>query len=286
MSKVWIGIGIIFAIIILFFTASFIANLQFVHKANKEVVEFFNTNVKPKDEVKIINQTDLEALPASVQKWLEYSQVIGKEEIISARSKQTVVMKLSQKQHWMPVEAEQYFTIDEPGFIWRAKVKAAPAIHIAARDKYHRGEGNMLIKINSLITIADSHGKEMDQGTLLRYLAEIVWVPTAALRDYIQWEEIDANSALATMSYQGVTASGVFTFNDQGEVLNFTAERYGEFNGEFRLETWLVLMEDYREFEGIRVPTKGEVVWKLKDGDFSWYHFQVKDLEYNNPLAY
>lgn len=98
----------------------------------------------------------------------------------------------------------------------------------------------MLIKFMSLITVADAKGPKIDQGTLVRYLAEMVWFPTAALNDYVEWEEIDANSARVTMSYNGVTVSGTFTFNDKGEVLNFTTERYKETEGEYTLETWSI----------------------------------------------
>lgn len=193
---------------------------------------------------------------------------------------------MKEGQSWMPVEAEQYFTIDEPGFIWKAKIKAAPLFHIVGRDKYYEGKGNMLIKILSLITVADARGKEMDQGTLLRYLVETVWFPTAALSSYIKWEEIDSNSAKAAMSYRGVTASGVFMFNENGEVINFVAERYMALNGRYVMETWSTPMKDYKEFDGIRIPTKGEIIWKLKTGDFNWFQFEITEIEYNKPVVY
>ena len=66
---------------------------------------------------------------------------------------------------------------------------------IAGRDRYADGHGHMLIKLASLLTVADGAGPEIDQGTLLRYLGEIVWFPSAALRDYISWEAIDERSA-------------------------------------------------------------------------------------------
>lgn len=195
-------------------------------------------------------------------------------------------MRLERDKSWMPVQAEQYFTLEEPGFIWKANIKAAPLFHIAGRDKYEAGKGNMLIKVLSLFTVADSKGKEVDQGTLLRYLAETIWFPGAAINEYLAWEEIDADNAKATMTYGEITASGVFTFNDKGEVINFEAERYGEFDGGTRLETWSIPVRDYKEFEGIRVPTKGDVTWKLDDGDFNWYNFEVIEIEYNKPAPY
>ena len=103
----------------------------------------------------------------------------------------------------MSVQAEQYFTTENPGFIWKARIKVAPFIHIAGRDKYENEKGNMLIKLLSLFTVANSEGKEIDQGTMLRYLAEMAWFPTAVINDYITWEELDDHNAKATIDLWG-----------------------------------------------------------------------------------
>jgi hypothetical protein len=276
-------LSILVIIVLLVLIASCIANSLFEQKTNKEIEELFSG---VKSSGGIVQQGDLTVLPRPVQKWLQYSQAVGKERISTVRAKQKVQLRLKEGQRWMPAEAKQYFTVEEPGFIWQVKIKAAPLFHIAGRDKYQAGRGSMLIKILSLIPVADAGGKEIDQGAMLRYLAETVWFPTAALSSYITWEEIDANAAKATMSYGGVTASGVFTFNDQGEVIYFTAERYGEFGGQYRLETWSVQVQDYREFDGLKVPARGEVIWKLAGGDFNWYKFEVMEMEYNKAVIY
>lgn len=283
MSRLSIIISIIAGLVVILFVVSGTASFFFNRNVEREVVQLFNT-VRTADDV--VTQEELAGLPDNVQQWLEYTGIVGKERIRAARLQQRADMRLAVDQPWMPVEATQYFTVDEPGFIWQATVKAAPGIKIAARDKYASGRGSMLIKPLSLITLADSQGSEMDQGAMLRYLAETIWFPSAALSDYISWEEIDHYNAKATMSYGGVTASGIFTFNDVGEVIRFEAERYGEFGGEFRLETWSIPLRDYREFAGIRIPTKGDVTWKFSSGDYNWFNFEVLDVEYNQPRPY
>ncbi len=283
MSKLVFVLISIVALLVLFILGSFIAKSLFNQSVEKEVEVFFS---KVENKGKIVTKADIEGLPESVQKWLEYSGVVGKERITSVRLKQKADMRLAKDKSWMPVQAEQYFTSEEPGFIWKANIKAAPLIHIVGRDKYEDGKGNMLIKVLSLFTVADSKGEETDQGTLLRYLAETIWFPSAALNEYLIWEEIDANNVIATMTYGEITASGIFTFNDKDEVINFEAERYGEFDGETRLETWSIPLRDYKEFEGIRVPTKGDVTWKLDTGDFNWFNFEVTEIEYNKPVPY
>lgn len=263
--------------------SSYLMEFLFNKNVEKEVKNLFDSIG---DRRETLSNEDIEGLPLCVQKWLIYSEIIGKETITSLRSKQKAEMRLAKDKPWLPLEAEQYFTTREPGFIWRAKVKAAPFIHIAGKDRYVDGEGSMTIQLQSLIPLADSKGKEIDQGSLLRYLAETVWFPSAVLNDYMTWKEIDDVTAQATMTYGGVEATGTFTFNEKGEVIRFEAERYGEFDGEHRLETWSITMGNYQFFEGIRVPTDGQITWKLKDGDYLWYKFVVDDLQFNRPVLY
>ncbi len=285
MSKVVaVILGIIVILAILVILVPTIANKFFDQKVNKEINNLFASNTEPKS--KAIQVSDLKTLPKNVQKWLKYCNVTGKEKINNVRLQQEAEMRLERDKPWMPVKAEQYFTTDNPGFIWKADIKVAPFFHIAGRDKYYKGKGHMLIKLMSLFTVADSKGKEMDQGTLLRFLAESVWFPTAALSDYIEWEEINSRSAKATMSYGGITASGVFKFNDKGEVINFSAERYKEEDGNYSLKIWTINMEKYKEFNGIKIPTQGEVTWELDEGDFTWFKFEIVDIDNNKPIIY
>lgn len=144
----------------------------------------------------------------------------------------------------------------------------------------------MLIKIPPFITIADARGDEIDQGTLIRYLNEIMWFPTAYLNDYIQWESIDSTSAEATITYGGVTASATLYFNENGQMTNFIADRYFTQGDKSSLETWSTPIKEYREINGMRLPVKGEGVWKLDSGDFPYIRVEITDIEYNNTSIY
>ena len=278
MSKIAIIFFVLVVLLVLVIAITSVAKYSFNQKVEKEIEELFS-NVDNKGET--VTHEELSMLPQNVQKWLEYSGVVGKEKIVTVRLKQKGKMRLGMDKSWIPFEADQYFTSASPGFIWKANIKMAPLFHISGRDKYENGKGNMLIKILSIFPVADSKGPEIDQATLLRYLAETMWFPTAALNVYLTWEEIDTYTAKATMTYGGITASGIFTFNDKGEVIKFEAKRYGEFNGEIRLETWSIPVRDYKEFQGIKIPTQGNVTWKLDMGDYNWFNFEVTEIEYN-----
>lgn len=91
---------------------------------------------------------------------------------------------------------------------------------------------------------------------------------------------IFAEEARATMSYRGITASALYTFDDQGDLVKVTAKRYREVNGSYSLDDWEVIATVYKKFQGIRIPFQMEVTWKLKDGDFTWYKVEITDLQY------
>lgn len=151
-----------------------------------------------------------------------------------------------------------------------------------ARDKYANGVGSMLIKLMGIVPVVNiSNGEELNQGSLLRYMAEMTWFPSAAVSSEIHWEEIDSYSARATMKYKGVSGSGVFRFNDQGEVVEISACRPRAVGDHFELTPWFINLAEYQYFNGLRIPSKGKVIWKLENGDFTWFQFQVQEAEYN-----
>lgn len=230
-----------------------------------------------------VSEADLPQLPPPVQQWLRRSGVVGRQRASTVHLQQRGQMRTSPTGKWMPVNADQYITTEPPGFVWVADVKAAPAVHLAGRDRYHDGRGHMLIKLFSLYTVADNKGPQIDQGTLLRYLAEIMWVPSAALCGYISWDGVDAQQARATMSYGGIRASGTFGFTADGDVESFDALRYYDRKGGATLEPWHIQVEPgaYREFEGIRIPVRITVTWQLKDGPYTWFQLEILNVQYD-----
>jgi hypothetical protein len=225
----------------------------------------------------------LRTLPEAVQKWLVGAKVVGREAISTVYLQQKGLMRTTPAGKWWPVKAQQHYTLARPGFFWVAQVQVAPFMQLAGRDKYQDGHGFMLIKLLGLFAVADARGPETDQGTLLRYLAEMVWFPSAALQPYISWEAAGPDAARATMTYGGISASGLFRFNGAGDVVSFETRRYYARKTGATLETWFIGVEEagYREFDGIRVPAKAAVTWKLNTGDFTWFTLDITDLRYN-----
>ena len=228
----------------------------------------------------LITEEDIKSLPEPIQRYLRYTGIIGKSRINTIQIMQKGYIRQTPDQSWTSLEAKQYFTTGIPGFVWAAKVKMLPGISIKARDIYLDGVGNMYIKLPPFITVADASGAEVDQGSALRYLAEMVWFPTAYLNDYINWEPINNNSCKIILDYQGMMVSAVLYFNEKGEMTHIFAERYREIKGQYSLDEWVPRMSAYKEINGIKVPTKSEVIWKLDSGDFKAIEVEVTDITY------
>ncbi len=241
----------------------------------------------PNGNTEIITKEMLDNLPPAVQKWLTRSGIIGKEKICTVRLKQKGEMKIKPGGKWMPFAAIQYFTVNEPAFVWTTDVQMMPLVILTGRDKFEKGHGEMAIKLLSLYKVAYGHDNEkINSATMIRYLAETSWFPTAALSEYIQWEAIDSLSAKATLTYSGLKVSGIFIFNQQGDMAGFTADRYYGTADNAKQEKWVVETEEWKDFSGIRIPYKSKVIWKLKEGDFNWAKMELTDLEFNKRELY
>jgi hypothetical protein len=233
-----------------------------------------------------VRAVDLQALPPPVRTWLLRSGVVGKPRARTVRLKQRGEMRIGPEQAWMPARAEQYFSVEPPGFVWSVDVTMFRVLPVVGRDRYSGGHGGMSIKAAALVNVVDATGEKIDQGTLLRFLGEIVWFPSAALSPYIAWQAVDGTTASATMSYGGVSGEALFTFDEQGRFSGLQAKRYLGSGEAAKLEEWVVRATDWRIIRGLEVPVRGEVAWKLKAGDFSYYRWEIEDIEHGATAPY
>ena len=278
MKKIII-IFIVLIIAVFFFI--FLNKYSFDRKLAKEI----NLLSKEGSETqsKMFHLSDLEGLPEPVQRYFKHVLKDGQEYIKFVRLKQIGEFRMKENQPWLPITAEQYFTTQKPAFLWRVHLKMNPLIWIEGRDVYYQGRGNMLIKLLSAINVVNAKGKEMDISTLIRFLSEAPWFPTALIPgDYIQWIEIEANSPQVMIKDEGYSASGIYTFNELGEIIKFESkDRYMEIDGNYSKETWSGYFRNYREINDIKIPTEGEVEWNLGDKDLPYAKLKITDIEYN-----
>lgn len=233
--------------------------------------------------VTIVTERDLEALPEPVRRWLRYSNVVGTRLPATVRLRQDGQFQMDGR-GWMPFSAEQYFTINPPGFLWKATFRMAPFVSVTGRDRYRAGEAGIEMRVLSLIAVARKSGGGLNQGALLRFLGEVQWFPAAALADYIAWEPVDADAARATMTWGGISASMAFRFDAVGRLVELAALRYNDSRG--RNESWVNRNDSDQEFGGIPVPVAGEARWDYQSGPYPYIRWRITTIEHDRPVRF
>jgi len=263
------------------------SNFSFKNKIAKERKELFKNSQPISEEV--ITKETISELPTVIQKWLAKTGTIGNGPIYNVYLAQELQLKLTPGQkNWNNGKAEQYFTINPPAFNWNINTKMNSILNVVGRDKFENGKGEMTIRLLSLIPVADAKNSDkVDQATLQRYLAEIVWFPSASLSPHIQWEALGENSVKATMEYNGVKGSGEFHFDEKGNFKKFVAMRYQDSNA-LEPREWTVIATKTEKRNGIKIPVECEANWNLESGKWTWLKLKITDIRYNvkkMPLA-
>ncbi len=232
-------------------------------------------------EQRIVTDEMIKDLPDPVRRYLKYTGVVGKPWVENVRLKQTGKFRQAEDKPWMPMAAEQTYTTNPAGFVWEAKFKMAGLPLLRATDRYEEGKGHMSGKLAGIISIFDVRGEKLDQGSMLRYLSEMIWFPAAFLGENIRWESRDDESAHVIYTDYGKSVRGVMYFDEQGQFTNFTTQRYREMNGEFSLDAWSTPTAEYGRMAGLNLPLKGQAVWNLPSGDLPYIDLEITEIEYN-----
>ncbi len=277
--------GTILNIIFLFVAISEIGNFYFDNMVKNEVAFIFrepSTSAFPDQSI-----ATLEKLPPIVQKWLYNSGTIKSGPIKKVFLKQKGKLKTSPSGKWMPFTAEQWFNSSPPSFIWKSDVSMWGPLYFLGRDKLFEGKGSMLIKLNGIVQVVNSENDlKIDEATMQRYMAEICWFPSAAMESYFHWESLDELTAKASMTIDDKTVSGLFTFSPEGDLIAFETKRYMGQGKNTSLEIWQIHNSSFKIFNGIRIPNKSEVSWKLAEGDFQWLQLEISEIYYNDEFVY
>ncbi len=272
--------GTILNLIILITIISAYSTSSFKKKIGDETAKILeNSSTISKN---IVSEQMISELPIIVQKWLMNSGTVGKDAVYNVYLEQDLQMLMKPEQkEWSNAKAKQYFTTDPPAFIWSVNLKMNTLVDLVGRDKFENGHGEMTIKMFSLFSIVNAkNDKKVNQATLQRYLAEIVWFPSASLSPYITWERIDELSVKGTMEFNQTKGSGVFHFDQNGNFKKFVAMRYKDVNDTEPTE-WTITATKTEKRNGIKIPVESKVNWKLDDGNWTWLKLKITEIKYN-----
>lgn len=279
---VWIGWGLP-ALLVVIALILVIGMWTFSRQVDQEVDALLAA--PPPVDAQVITPEMPADLPDPIRRYLTYSGVAGQPAVHTVRLKQTGRFRTGPDQSWMDYHAEQVYTVDRPGFIWNATFSRSGIPFLRVRDHYIDGKGGILGKLGGLFTIADAQGEALNQGAMLRYLNEMVlWFPQALLNENISFAAVDDGSAQVIFTDQGKSVTATLFMDAEGKLTDFVAERYYEAGDAYY--PWSTPITRYGEFNGLRLPSGGQGIWKLPEGDYAYIDLVISELEYNLRAPY
>ncbi len=221
----------------------------------------------------VFQEEDIAGLPMPVQKYFRYCGYIGTPKMSYTKVVyKDVDFSLNKDKPMIKIDYIQYNFVNKPERI--AYIDSSMySIPFEGLDSYIDGSGSMKGVIAKLFTLFHQTGEVMDKSSLVTFLSESLLGPNAALQDYIIWEEIDDLHAKATITYYGISTSGIFSFNEKGEMLYFTTDdrEAASTDGTSEKVKWSVVCNEYREINGIKKPTVFQAIWHYDDGDLVYF---------------
>lgn len=239
------------------------------------------TNGRRTIKPQIYDQKEIEGLPEPVQRFFRTVIKDGQAIITKVELSQEGQFNFNERSDkWNPFTATQFFVTKQLGFDWDAKIQMAPGLNAFVHDTYLLGAGNLHASLLGLFTLANMHDTpELNQGELLRFLAEGAWYPTALLPSQgVCWEAIDDTSARGTLTDGDTTASLVFGFNPEGTIATISAA--ARYRDKLTAMPWGGRFSEYTVCEGMLVPLVGEVGWVHPEGLRLYFKGTITEITY------
>lgn len=231
----------------------------------------------------VFTEKDFSHLPTAIQRYIENCGYIGTQKMSYLKMEYyNVDFSQGKDRPTLTIDYTQYNFINEPCRMTLIE-SSMFGIPFEGYDYYQNGTGGMKGVIAKAITLFDQTGADMDRACLATFLAESLFAPTILLQDYITFEEISDFEVRATINYKGQTASGIFAFNEQYEMISFTTNdrAVAGTDGSMEYVPWSAICNDYRLFpSGIKYPTKFQAVWNYPDGDFVYFDGVISEVSY------
>lgn len=227
----------------------------------------------------VVTETDLQRLPAPVQRYLRYVGVVNKPKVKNMRLVFEGRMRDKGKD-WFPLRSVQYNFYDLPERLFFMKGYLF-GVDVPGYHRYSRGVATMDIKLFGLFPIVANKGSELNKAETVTLLNDMCFLAPATLIDpRIKWVATNDSSAKAIFTCNGITVSAILKFNAQDQLVNFiSSDRYAI--GDMKRYEFSTPVKDYKNVEGCNLPTFAQAIWHYPDGPFVYGEFRLKEVAYN-----
>lgn len=185
-------------------------------------------------------------------------------------------LRMGADQPFLEIGARQSLGTRTPSIVWTASGTMLGIVPMSAIDLYLDGEGEFEVRLAGAIPVANVRGEAAATGELLRALSELPVHPDAILNmSGLTWRQIDAKRIEVTADSNYGTATGVFVFDDNGDVAGFEADRPEVSGAGIAVQPWRGTYGAYGQMGAYRIPIYGEAAWLREDGPFVYWKGKI-----------
>lgn len=231
----------------------------------------------------VFAEDDIAGLPLPVQRYFRYCGFIGTPKMVNMKIiHRDVDFILSSEMPKLKIQCTQFNSAMKPeriAFIDTSLYR----VPFEGIDSYQGGFGSMKGVLAKNITLFNQTGEAMNKSSLVTCLAESLLMPNFALQPFMHWEAIDDGHARATISYYGISASGIFSFDANGLLTSFTTDDrlHVDTDGNVKHVKWSAICGDYSAVGGIKQPRILQAVWHLDSGDLVYFDGRATEIQYD-----
>lgn len=227
----------------------------------------------------ILTEADLKHLPTPVQRYLRYSNVIGKPKPNNMHVLFEGEIR-SKGKDWFKFTSEQYNFFDEPTRLFFMNATMF-GITVPGYHRYQNQTALMNIKLFGLIDVVKIEDENLAKGETVTVFNDMCLMAPGFLTDKrIAWGLMNDSTAKATFTNGAIKVSAVLYFNQHGQLIDFISNDRYETNNKLCMP-FSTPVSEYKNINGMNLMNYGEAVWHYPDSAFVYGKFRTKKIEYN-----
>jgi hypothetical protein len=209
-------------------------------------------------------------LPPALRRFAERSGLPSPEKLRWIRVEQEGEMRLKPGGEWIPFRGAETFAIPRTAFVWRAEMRMF-GLPVLVTDSFDGRDGRLEARLLGALPLAQDRGPQVSQGEMLRYLAEVIWIPAALLANpELSWEQLDERKLRGTAEVAGIRVEAGFELDEAGDIVRISVRERPR-SGSDAPAPWGAEAGDYRLVDGLRLATRAVVYWDLPEGRFDYW---------------
>lgn len=220
---------------------------------------------------------DVLALPAPVRRWLQRSGAIGKPPVRGFSAQYDAVMFNDPKARGLRGPSEQIDIVHPPRRLFFMASRRA-GLPMQVLHDFRGSAASMRVRVARLFDAVNLQSAELAKTETVTFMNDLCFfAPSALASAAFSWREAGAGEVEATFENGPHRVTARLRFDAQADLVDFVSDDRSMMgrDGRLRALRWSTPMREHREIEGRRVPTAGEAIWHLPEGDFIYGRFHV-----------